>query len=51
MSRTTRKPAFAVEYSRKSWIKREIAYHARRPYTDTGGDNMELLTLLHKIFN
>lgn len=33
MSRTTRKPAFAVEYSRESWIKREIAYHARRPYT------------------
>jgi hypothetical protein len=33
MSRTTRKPAFAVEYSRESWIKREVAYHARRPYT------------------
>lgn len=33
MSRTTRKPAFAVERSRESWIKREIAYHARRPYT------------------
>lgn len=33
MSRTTRKPAFAVEYSREDWIKREIANHTRRPYT------------------
>lgn len=33
MSRTTRKPAFVVERSRESWIKREIAYHQRRPYT------------------
>lgn len=33
MSRTKRNPAFAEKYSRESWIKRELNYHKRRPYT------------------
>lgn len=33
MSRTTRKPAFVVETSRESWIRRELKYWSRRPYT------------------